>query len=386
MEELSIDNILSSDEIDTLFSDTEEQEEIEVPKKDQEPDNSEENKENKETTEVNPNDLFQEDPESVGSGDNQEQKEDTKPSKEGGSSPKNPYSSIAKAFKEDGIFPDLDDQTINNIKEAEDFAEAIEQQIQAKFDERQKRIDKALNLDIEPSEINKYEGAIQFLNSVKEEVLTADTDQGEELRKRLIYQDLINRGYSQQRAQREVKKSFDSGSDIEDAKEALLSTKKYYNDQYDNLLKEAEEEQNKEKQRVKEENEKLKKSILEDKEVFGDLVLDKSTRQKIYDTITKPVYKDPETGQYYTAIQKYEMENKQDFFKKLGLLFTLTDGFKDLTPLIKGKVNKAIKKSIRELETTLNNTSVNSDGTLNYISGVSSDPESFIGKGWSLDA
>ena len=58
----------------------------------------------------------------------------------------------------------------------------------------------------------------------------------------------------------------------------------------------------------------MKKSILEDKEVFGDIQLDKSTRQKIYDNISKPVYKDPETGEFYTTIQKYEKENRVEFW------------------------------------------------------------------------
>ena len=110
-----------------------------------------------------------------------------------------------------------------------------------------------------------------------------------------------------------------------------------------------------------------------------------NTRQKIYDNISKPVYKDPETGEYYTAIQKYEMENKVEFLKNLGLIFTLTDGFKNLDGLVKGKVNKEVKKGLRELENTLNNTARTSDGNLKFVSGVDEDPESFIGKGWKLD-
>ena len=50
-------------------------------------------------------------PESVGSGkDDKEVKEDTT-LKGSGSSPNNFYSSIAKALKEEGIFPDLDDNS-----------------------------------------------------------------------------------------------------------------------------------------------------------------------------------------------------------------------------------------------------------------------------------
>ena len=78
------------------------------------------------------------------------------------------------------------------------------------------------------------------------------------------------------------------------------------------------------------------------------------------------------------------MNNRVDFLKNLGLIFTLTDGFKSLDGLIKGKVRKEVKRGFKELENTLNNTARTSDGNLNYASGVSS--ESFIGKGWTIDA
>ena len=288
-------------------------------------------------------------------------------------------------MKEEGIFPDLDDETADNIKAPEDFAEAVEKQIQARFDERQKRIDEALNAGIEPSEIKKYENTLSYLSSLQDSAISDETDKGEKLRQQLIFQDFINRGYSKERAQREVQKSFNSGTDIEDAKEALASNKEFFQNEYDNLVKEAQEEGKKEAQERKEQAEKLKKSILEDAKVFGDVQVDKATRQKVFDNISKPVYKDPETGELFTAIQKYEMENRTEFLKNVGLLFTLTDGFKNLDGLVKGKVRKEVKKGLMELEHTLNNTSRTSDGNLKFVSGVEDDPESFIGKDWDLD-
>lgn len=206
-EELSVDNILGAEEIDNLFVEDDTQE-TPPPSKDDGEDGSEKNPDNKdkdETTEVDVDTLFTE-PESVGSGkENTEEKEDT-PSKGGGTSPKNFYSSIAKALKEEGIFPDLDDESYSKIKEPEDFRDLIEQQIKAGLDERQKRIDGALNAGVEPTEIRKYENTMNFLDSIKEENISDEGDKGENLRKNLIYQDFINRGYSKERAAREVQK------------------------------------------------------------------------------------------------------------------------------------------------------------------------------------
>lgn len=387
-EELSLDNILGSDEIENLFS--EEEETQEVPQ-DNDGDNPEENKNDKdnETTEViDVDNLFTDSPESVGSGkeNNTGDREDTYSEEDKDASPnKHFYSSVAKALKEEGIFQTLEDNEVEGISSAEDFAEIIDKQIHSMLDDRQKRIDEALNAGVDISEIQKYEKALEFFNSLQESEITDESDKGERLRKRLIYTDFINRGYSTERAQREVQKSFSSGTDIEDAKEALTSNKEFFQTEYDNIIKEAKEEEQKEVEKRKKQAEDLKKSILEDTKIFGDLQVDKVTRRKIYDNISKPVYKDPETGELFTAIQRYETENRTEFLKNIGLLFTLTDGFKNLDNLVKNKVRKEVKKGLRELEHTLNNTSRTSDGNLKFVSGVEDDPESFIGKGWEVD-
>ena len=374
MEGLSLDNILTGSDIENLFTDQEIQE--------SEPEKTEDNSTEDTTTEVNTDNLFGDQPESVGSEDISEEKEDTT-SNEGNTSPTF-YSSIAKAFAEEGIFPNLDEETASKVTNSEELRNLIEDQIKNNLDERQKRIDEALGVGVPPDMIRQYEGTINYLDSIKDDIISSEDQQGEELRKRLIFQDFINRGYSRERAEREVQKSFNGGTDIDDAKEALKSNKDFFKSKYDEAVSEAKKEQ---EEFIKERNEqakKLKDSILSDKKIFGDLDVDKSTRQRIYDSITKPVYKDPQTGEQYSAIQKYEMDNRVDFLKNLGLIFTLTDGFKSLDGLIKGKVRREVKRGFKELENTLNNTARTSDGNLNYASGVSS--ESFIGKGWTIDA
>lgn len=390
-EELILDNILGAEEVENLFVDDEVQDTSPEDEVTPDQEDGKEDKKNKEkdeeTTEViDVDNLFTDEPESVGSGkDNTKGKEDTSSREDSTSPQKTIYSSIAKALKEEGIFPDLDDEVLSKVKEPEDFRDLVEQQIKAGLEERQKRIDDALNYGIEPTEIKRYENTLNFLDSVKEENITDESDKGEELRKNLIFQDFINRGYSRERATREVQKSFNAGTDIEDAKEALKSNTEYFKGKYDDLIEDAKLEAQKEEENRKEQANKLKESILNEKNILGDLSIDKPTRQKIYDNISKPIYKDPETGEYYTAIQKYEKDNRVDFLKYLGLIFTLTDGFKSLDGLVKGKVKKEVKNGLRDLEHAINNTARNSDGNLKFVSGVDEDPESFIGKGWKID-
>lgn len=378
MEGLSFDNIYTGSEIENLFNEDIQEDSTETVE--DTPEKDEEKKED--TTEVNPNTLFEDSPESVSS-EEDIVKEQESTSSEKGTSPKF-YSSIAKAFADDGIFPDLNEEDISKIETPEDFRTLIESKISSELDDRYKRIDKALGIGVEPDIIKQYEGALNYLESIQQSAIEDENEQGEELRKKLIYQDFINRGYSQERAQKEVDKSIKGGTDIEDAKEALQGNKDFYKTAYDKVLKDAEEAAEKSKKEQKEQIETLKKSILEDKKFFGDLDIDRSTRQRVLDNIMKPVHKDKNTGELYTAIQQYEMENKIDFIKNLGLIFTLTNGFKDLSGFIKGKVRKEVKRGISELENVLNNTQRTSDGNLNFMGG-GKDPESFIGKGWTLD-
>ena len=382
MEGLDFDGILGEAEVNAIFSGSEETTETETQKTPSE--EKENNKEQEETTEVTSvEDLFNnEEPESVGSEVEHKEKEDTQSKKAG--SP-NTYSSIAKAFADEGIFPDLEDDEVEKIDSAESLRAAIDKQIQAGLDEKQKRIDQALNYGVEASEIKKYEQTLNYLDSLKDDVITAEDTQGENLRKQLIYQDFVNRGYNKDRALKMVERSFNAGTDIDDAKEALKSNRDFFQDEYDSLIEEAKKTQEKEEIDRKEQAEKLKKSILEDKKFFGEIEVDKTTRQKVFDNISKPVWKDPETGEYYTALQKYEMDNHSDFMKNVGLLFTLTDGFKSLDKLVKGKIKKEVGKGLKGLEHVLNTTSRDSNGNLKFVSGIQEDPESFIGKGIKLD-
>lgn len=386
MEDFNLNGILSEDEVSALFSD----EDTEETSQETPPEQKENNQEN-DTTEVDVDDIFgnegdSESPESVGSEENNQETEGTSSEKKG-TSPNNFYSSIAKALKEDGILSDLDDDMLDKAETPEDFASIIEAQINARLDEKQKRIDEALGVGVEPSAIQQYERTIDYLDSISDDLISDESEKGETLRKQLIYQDFINRGYSKERATREVNKSFSAGSDIDDAKEALQSNKDFFGDSYKKLIKEAKDAENERIKEQKKEAETLKKSILEDKNVFGDLVVNDIQRKKIFENISKPVYKDPDTGEYLTAIQKYEQDNHTEFMKYVGLIYTLTDGFKNFDGLVKGKVNKEVKKGLKNLENTLNNSTRNHDGSLKFVtSRRSDDDDSYFGKGgWVPD-
>lgn len=382
MEGLNLDNILDDDSI-ALFGEDENEETQEEETEDT-PEENENEQDN--TAEVDPDNLFGDGPESVGSEDEDiEAEEDTPPSEGDSTSPKKTdfFSSIAEAFAEEGILPNLDEETIKGIKTAEDFREAINDYIKSELNDTQRRIQEALQNDVQPDVIKQYEGTIHWLQQIDDATIAEESDQSEDLRKRIIYQDYINRGFDPKRAEKEVNKSIQNGTDVDDAKEALKGCLDFYTNGYNTVLQKAKEEKESFIKQREQEAKKVKEAIMSSKnnEFFGDLDLDKKTREKVFESIAKPIYRDEKTGELFTAIQKYERDNSTDFIVKVGLLYTLTDGFKSLDKLVGGKVKKGIKRGLKDLESKLSSSSY-TGGNLKFMSGV--DDNTYIGKGIKL--
>lgn len=374
MEELDLDNILSGDEITTLFE--------EPPKKEDKEEPKEEKKE--ETTDFDEKNPFgtsqkegvgSEDEDIQGKGDTDNNNISSSPNKN------NFYSSITDALVVDGIFPDLDKETIQNVKTPEDFQKLIEEQINARFDEKQKRINEALNNNVEPNIVQQYESTLDYLDNINEDSLSAENEEGETLRRQIIYNDYLNRGFSKSRAEKMVNDAINNGTDVDDAKDALQGIKDFYNNKYKEILDNAKENEKKLVAERTKQSENLKKSIMEDKNLYGDVDVDKATRTKIYDFITKPVHKDA-NGNYMTALQKYQSENTVEAMKNFAICYTLTNGFKDWSKLGSKQAKRDVKKGLANLEKVINSTSRNTDGSLGF---VGFDESSYLGQGMQLD-
>ena len=323
--------------------------------------------------------------EEVGEEEIDETVEDAGKPEGSGSSPSF-YSSIASALKDDGIFPDFTDEEISAIKSPEDFAELFEKAVDARYDARTRRMEEALRNGAEPDQVKMYEQTLSYLASITDDAIKDESEEGETLRKQLIYNDLINRGYSQEKASREVEKSFKTGDDVEDARDALNALSKFYKDGYDNLQKQSKAQAEAARETQRQNAEKFRKMVLEDDVQLGDTKLDKKTKQRVFDAVSKPVYKDPETGQLLTQVQKFQKENPLEFLKQLGMWFVLTDGGKNAGGFAKEQARAEKKKGIKELERVINSTQLGSDGSLRYMSGTQMDSgDTLLSGGWQID-
>lgn len=368
-EELSLEAILSDDEIAELESFNEVQETPPEPKENKKSNNT------INTEDLTLEDLFGESPESVG--DDKEDKKVVKGTQESSeaeepNSPETIYSSIAEALMDEGFFSDLTDE-VKNCQSAQDLMELFKKHNQSMLDEEQKRISQALNDGVQPSAISAMEKTIKYLNSITKEAISDESDEGIKLRQSLIYNDYINKGFSQQRATELVKRAFDSGTDVEDATEALTSNRAHYKGKYDNLLAEARAAKQKEIDELNARKINLKKSILEESKAFGEIDVDKKTRQRVFDVLTKPYYKDKETGEYLSELDKYEMEHPDEFDKYMAYFYVLTNGFTSLDNVTKSVEKKVTKAGLKKLEQVVNSTQRNSDGSLRLVGGNRSD-------------
>ena len=332
----------------------------------------EENKE-KPADVVIPEVIFDEDNPQGNVGDDSDNEEETvellKSDKDKGSSPKLTHSSAyLKALKDDGVLPDLTDEFIQEATTPEKFAEAIELQVKARMDDRQKRIDEALAVNVQIDDIKRFENALTYLDGIEEDVLVDESDESENLRKQIIYQDYINKGFKPERAQKEVNKSFNAGTDVEDAKLALDSNKEYFKEEYDELIEKNKLKVKQEKLERDKQVSEFKKKILETEDPFG-IKVDKATRQKVLDNIVKPVHKDSD-GKLLTSLQKYSKENPSDSEYYFSLFYELTDGFKNVDKLVGQKVKQGTKSALKDLDKRLKNTPLNIDGSVDFNSGL----------------
>lgn len=293
------------------------------------------------------------------------------------------YKSIAKALKDDGVV-DVDDETLDNIKDSNDFVNnIINKKINDGIDDVTKRVYDALTAGVQVPVIKQYENTINILKTIENADIEDEGEGGEDVRKKLIFQQYINRGFNDEKAKKEVEKAFNAGTDIDDAKDALSDNLEFFQNQYNDLIEQSRKDNENRMAQKRQELDTLKKSVMSDSDEWKDFNVNDTLKQKIYDNITRPAYKG-QNGETYTEIQKYERENRIGFLKNVSMCYTLTNGFTDFSGLSKAKVRKEVSKGMRELESALNSTSRTSSGALKFITNTNDDPES-SSKGWDID-
>lgn len=270
---------------------------------------------------------------------------------EGSESSSNLYSSLAAFVHEQGLLPSLDID-LKEIKSADDFASVFNKELDIQAELRLN--DYLANIDLNKIGIAKKD--IQDLSTINSDLLKNDID----LAKRIIYDDYLNQGLDEKKANRMLNRLIDLGEDaiLEDASESLESLKEF-------KAREIEKETNSYKERLEADkiqqaklDEQMKKTIYESKDLISGLKPNKALQDKVYKSINDIVGKSPD-GTFENKFMKERRENPLEFEIRMYHFYELTNGFKDLS-----KISTTAKSSaVKDLEKIARQTKLKDNGT-----------------------
>ena len=270
---------------------------------------------------------------------------------DGGESSSNLYSSLAAFVHEQGLLPSLDID-LKEIKSADDFANVFNKEldIQAEL-----RLNNYLeNLDLNKIGVAKQE--IKDLNTLNVDILKNDID----LAKRIIYDDYLNQGLDEKKANRMLNRLIDLGEDaiLEDAEESLESLKEFKAREIERETQSYKERLEADKIQQAKLDEQMKKTIYESKDLIAGLKPNKALQDKVYKSINDIVGKSPD-GTFENKFMKERRENPLEFEIRMYHFYELTNGFKDLS-----KISTTAKSSaVKDLEKIARQTKLKDNGT-----------------------
>ena len=270
---------------------------------------------------------------------------------DGGESSSNLYSSLAAFVHEQGLLPSLDID-LKEIKSADDFASVFNKELDIQAELRLN--DYLANLDLNKIGIAKKD--IQDLSTINSDLLKNDID----LAKRIIYDDYLNQGLDEKKANRMLNRLIDLGEDaiLEDAEESLESLKEFKAREIERETQSYKERLETDKIQQAKLDEQMKKTIYESKDLISGLKPNKALQDKVYKSINDIVGKSPD-GTFENKFMKERRENPLEFEIRMYHFYELTNGFKDLS-----KISTTAKSSaVKDLEKIARQTKLKDNGT-----------------------
>lgn len=289
----------------------------------------------------------------------------------------NLFSSVATVLKEQGLLPSLD--TESNIESVDDLAKAFvtERETLVKNTLIEKFGEEGYEYIVKGVPIEKYEefkSSQDNLDSITEDQLTEDI----EFSKKVIFQDYINQGVPEKKAEAILEKLSLLGDEsiIEDAMTSLSNVKEFNKQLIENEKIELENSRLSEEKLRKENDKKLKDSVYNTKELLQGQSIPKDVQDRVYKNMTTIVGKSPD-GYEENSLMKSRREDPISFDTKLYYIYDLTKGFTDFSLL----TNAGKSNAVKELEKAMQNNSVFSgSGQPSYIK----DKEGYIEYGDEL--
>lgn len=271
-------------------------------------------------------------------------------------------SAFANLLADEGVVS-LDEN--QNIESTNDLVDLIQKTIKenelAHLSDDQKQALKAFENGIPVEEFLKSQSTVQTIANITNEQIESDP----KLRRSLIKDSYLAKGFSEDKADRLTQDSFDLGRDVEDAVEAKDDQVKFQKQRIANEIAEQEKQQEAAKKQQEAELKKLKDKVYKEEEIIPGISFNRKTADKVYESMTKVVGE--VQGQPINQMMKDRIDNPIDFEHRLHYVYTLTKGFKDFSKLVKTSKSRAVS----EFEAKLNNGGETYQAPLSFNSGTS---------------
>ena len=265
------------------------------------------------------------------------------------------FSSLVKALNksEGGIFEDLNEE---DIKSQEDFYNVFNEAVRKRefedLNDSQKEYLEALRTGIPHEDIQQHQQVMDNFNSISDESIEDDSQNGEALRRDIIMANFTSKGINEARAKKLTDKIFDTGEDIQEAKESLAELKSLEKIRFESEKQSRAEAKKAQEKAETDARNKLDKFIKDTNEIIPGLNIPQSIKTKIVKGLTEPVGY-TESNQPLDLLSKYLYDNPVEGRARLAYLLIATDNMKNMGIL---ESKKTRNKVFNELVTAVKST------------------------------
>lgn len=273
--------------------------------------------------------------------------------KQGEQDSSNTISSFIKALAEEEILTLEEGREINTLEELydvirEDKEKYLTEQLEAFPEAGYKEAFEAVRAGVPIEQVLGYQAAIEKYNAITDEAVEAESDEASSLRKQILIENFISKGFSQVKAEKFVKKLIDDGDDVEEAKEALRDLKSVEKAAFDKI-KSDQKQAIKAAEDARQANIKEFETYLKDTtEIIPGYKVTAKHRKILYDSMTKGV--GVIDGKQVDPLNKYLYENGLEGRAFLTEILLRSDYGKNKDIL---SVPKAKKEATKKLEKQL---------------------------------
>lgn len=262
---------------------------------------------------------------------------------------------------DDNVFAVFSDELIKagvlnekfNVSNQEDLIKAIDDEVNRRVKEKLVSDD----TDDIPAELKEYktnDSIISKLNTIKDKQIAYSTDESNtQLKLDIVAHSLKLNNCSDTVINRVLSTLKDSPEDLsKECESAINETLNYYTKENEKLVKTIDENKTAKFNKAKQDFDSLMTSISNKDDMFSSLNITERERNKARKILSERRFVNSK-NQPINEIEHYIQENPIEYKKNVAMLFAITNGFKDFKPLVNLASKTKVKESERSLERLL---------------------------------